>query len=460
MRRCLTVHAVPAATLAAPVRQRGSSRTGVALTATDRDAAAFPPAPFTIGSTLSLVATSAGFPATAENLLRSMQAITDAPPAPLDVDDLLGELLDRVREILEVDTAAVLLLDPSGQQLVATAASGLEDEIRQGTRLPVGKGFAGRVAAEQRPVIIENVGPGKVLNPLLLDKGLHSLLGVPLVAHGRPLGVLHVGTLTTRRFTDGDVELLQLAADHAATAVQSLATRAERAAARELQRSLLPAALPAIPGVEAAARYVPGAASVSGDWYDVFTLPSGELCVAMGDVAGHGLGAAVVMGRMRSALRAYALESDDPAEVLHRLDRKIEHFEPGAMATVLYALCHPALRWARVSVAGHLPLVLACPGRPAAPLDIAPDLPIGVDDTAARRSVTVQVPPGAVLCLYTDGLVERRNRSLDAGLSRLYESISAGPPETICATVMAALIGHDPVKDDVALLVLRRVPAN
>ena len=161
---------------------------------------------------------------------------------------------------------------------------------------------------------------------------------------------------------------------------------------REPQRGLLPSALPAIPGVESAARYVPGAASVSGDWYDVFTLPSGELCVAMGDVAGHGLRAAVVMGRMRSALRAYALESPDPAEVLHRLDRKIEHFEPGAMATVLYAVCHPALRWACVSAAGHLPPVLACPGQPAALLEIAPDLPIGVDDTAARSAVTVQAP--------------------------------------------------------------------
>ena len=198
--------------------------------------------------------------------------------------------------------------------------------------------------------------PANVLDPLLLDKGLRSRLGVPLVAHGSPLGVLHVGTLVPRRFADGEVELLQLAADRAATAVQSLATRAARAAGRELQRGLLPSALPAIPGVESAARYVPGAASVSGDWYDVFTLPSGELCVAMGDVAGHGLRAAVVMGRMRSALRAYALESPDPAEVLHRLDRKIEHFEPGAMATVLYAVCHPALRWACVSVRATCPL--------------------------------------------------------------------------------------------------------
>ncbi len=102
--------------------------------------------------------------------------------------------------------------------------------------------------------------------------------------------------------------------------------------------------LPGIPGAELSARYRPGKADVGGDWYDVFTLPSGEVGIVMGDVAGHGIAAAVVMGRMRSTLRAYALETDDPAEVLRRLDRKMQHFEPDATATVVYAVCEPAWR--------------------------------------------------------------------------------------------------------------------
>src|SRR5213076_2919679 len=138
-----------------------------------------------------------------------------------------------------------------------------------------------------------------------------------------------------RAFTGDDMDLLQLAADRAALAVQALTAKLDRAATRTLQLSLLPSALPAVGGLEMAARYVPGTGKVGGDWYDVFPLPSGGVCAVIGDVAGTGLQAAVIMGRIRSALRAYALEAADPADVLDRLDRKMRHFEPDAMATVL-----------------------------------------------------------------------------------------------------------------------------
>jgi serine phosphatase RsbU (regulator of sigma subunit) len=232
----------------------------------------------------------------------------------------------------------------------------------------------------------------------------------------------------------------------------------ERAAAGALQRSLVPAALPAIPGLDLAARYSPGAATVGGDWYDVFTLPTGELGVVMGDVAGHGLSAAVVMGRMRSSLRAYALESNDPAEVLDKLDRKMQHFEPGAIATVLYAVCHPKLEWARIASAGHWPPVLAVPDGPAAAVELPPGVLIGVDTDPRRTSTTVEIPPESLLCFYTDGLIERRDSSIDRNLRRLCESIKPGPAEAVCAAVMAALVGHDVVSDDVALLTVRRLP--
>jgi sigma-B regulation protein RsbU (phosphoserine phosphatase) len=395
---------------------------------------------------------------TAEVRLQQIQAITDAALSHMDDEDLLGEVLERVREILQVDTAVLLLLDTSGQRLVATAARGIEEEVRQSVQIPVGRGFAGRVAAERRPVMIENVGSANVLNPLLVQRGIRSLLGAPLLVGGDLLGVLHVGTLTTRRFTADEVELLQLAADRAALAAHSVRADSERAAARELQRSLVPSALPVIAQVEMAARYSPGAASVGGDWYDVFMLPSGELGVVMGDVAGQGLPAAVIMGRMRSALRAYALELDDPAEVLDKLDRKMQHFEPGVMATVLYAVCDPELKWVRIALAGHWPPVLAAPGGTAALLDIPPDILIGVDADPRRKTMRVEVPAGAVLCFYTDGLVERRDTMIETNLARLCESVVPGPPDTVCAAVMAALIGRETVCDDVALLTLRRTP--
>src|SRR5204863_5015805 len=115
------------------------------------------------------------------------------------------------------------------------------------------------------------------------------------------------------------------------------------AAAAALQRSLLPSPLPATAGAQMAVRYVPGEGTVGGDWYDVFTLPSGQLGVVIGDMTGSGLPAAVIMGRMRSALRAYALDTCDPAEVLARLVRKMQHFEPGAVATVAYVVFDPSL---------------------------------------------------------------------------------------------------------------------
>ena len=395
-------------------------------------------------------------PAPDADKLQGIQSVTDAALSYLGADDLLITLLSRVREILNADTAAVLLLDNSGRQLIAAAASGLEEEVSQGVRIPVGRGFAGRIAAERQPVILDHVDHGNVLNPLLLEKGIRSLVGVPLLVHGAVLGVLHVGTVHNRVFTADDAALLQLAADRAATAVQSLQSREDHAAAIALQRSLVPSALPAVRGVEIAARYVPGSGHVGGDWYDAFVLPSGELGLVVGDVAGSGLGAAVIMGRIRSALRAYALEFPDPADVLGKLDHKMQYFEEGeVMATVNYAVLDPDSGQLRISSAGHLPPVIAAPGQRGAMAQIAVDPPIGVTDAPVRQVTTLAVAPGAVLCLFTDGLVERRDEPIDDGITLLCETVTPGPPEGVCVLVMQALVGSQYPGDDIALLVLR-----
>jgi signal transduction histidine kinase len=153
-----------------------------------------------------------------ERLLR-IQSVTDAALAHLDLDELLGALLDRIAEALHSDTCAFLLLE-APDELIARAAKGIEEEVEQGVRIPVGQGFAGRIAAERRPVIIEDVDHADVLNPILRQKGIKSLLGVPLLVYGEVLGVLHVGSLTPRVFTRDDAELLQLAADRASLAIE------------------------------------------------------------------------------------------------------------------------------------------------------------------------------------------------------------------------------------------------
>ena len=399
----------------------------------------------------------AALPGWAEKL-RDIQSITDAALSALDPQALLEALVGRVKDALQADTAAVLLLDRPSGQLVATAASGLEEEVRQGVRIPLGRGFAGRIAAEDRPVILAEVDHTTVINPILLDKGIRSLMGAPLRAGGVVIGVLHVGTLTPRAFTSDDSALLQVAADRAALAVQAVNAQMDRAAAAALQHSLLPSDLPAVGGLELAARYVPGSGHVGGDWYDVFVLPSGEVCVVIGDVAGTGLKAAVIMGRMRSALRAYALQTTDPAEVLDRLDHKMRHFEPQAMATVLYAVFTPSLNQLNISCSGHLPPLIAVPGQPVVPVEVFRDLLIGVPGTAPRRTKTLTVPAGGLLCFYTDGLVERRDRPIDDGIARLSAALTATDPETGCALVMGGMADYVSHDDDVALLLLRRAP--
>ncbi|SDR89056.1 GAF domain-containing protein [Actinopolymorpha singaporensis] len=390
--------------------------------------------------------------------IRRVAAVTDEALAQLSVDDLLDELLERVRDLLKVDTAAVLLLDHSSQSLVATAAKGIEEEVRQGVRIPMRSGFAGRIAAERHPIILEHVDSTNVWNPLLWRKGIRSLLGVPMVTEGTVVGVLHVGTLSPRRFTDEDVKLLQLVATRAALATRARLSDADRAAAGTLQRSLLPYQLPTLPGLDVAARYVAGEGGVGGDWYDVFHLPSGALCLVVGDVIGRGLNAAVVMGRLRSDLRAYSLDTEDPATLLAKLDRNVHHFGPDTLATVVCAVIEPSLDVMSISVAGHLPPIMVGPDDEASVLDLKTDLAIGAVPDQVRHSNRITFEPGSVLCLYTDGLVERRDEPIDERIELLRRTISADRAETVCASVMYQLVGNQHVPDDIALLSIRRLP--
>ncbi len=156
----------------------------------------------------------------ARERLEQVQTVTDAALAYLELDELLAVLLPKVREILHADTCAVLLLDDETDELVARAAVGIEEEVEQGVRIPVGGGFAGRVAAERMPIVLPDVDHAHILNPILREKGLKSLLGVPLLVRGEAIGVLHVGALVHRDFGRRDIELLQLVAERVALAIE------------------------------------------------------------------------------------------------------------------------------------------------------------------------------------------------------------------------------------------------
>jgi serine phosphatase RsbU (regulator of sigma subunit) len=278
------------------------------------------------------------------------------------------------------------------------------------------------------------------------------------------MGVLHVGSLTERDFSDDDTVLLE---SLSATIGKRLSDKSKddaHLAALAFQRSLLPPAPPRIEGLDIAVRYLPAEGDFGGDWYDIFTLPNGKTGFVMGDVEGHGLRAAVVMGRLRSALRAYALDHDDPAEVLHRLDRKLCHFEGDITATVIYAVTEPPFESVRLSIAGHPAPLMARAGDPVGhEADITADVMLGVDPEATRESHDLVLDPGSAVVFYTDGLVERADTSRPDGewwserldlVRRAFRSEQDA--ETICSRITAAGLGDESVADDVAVIALRR----
>ena len=394
----------------------------------------------------------------ARTRLEALQRVTDAALAYLGEDELLQELLNRVAEIMHVDTVAILLLE--GDQLHARAAKGIEEEVEQGLRLPLGRGFAGRIAAERRPIFIPDVDHGDILNPLLREKGIRSLLGVPLLVEGRAIGVLHVGSLTPRVFSPDESELLQTAADRAALAIEQARLYEQRRVAEALQRQLLSARVPEASGLDVAARYLPAAGGrLGGDWYDVFQLAGGLVAVVVGDVVGHGLEPAAVMAQLRTAVRAYAADGHEPAEVVARVNHLMWHLGPLAMTTLVYIVLDPGTESLQIVNAGHPPQLIAAPGDEPRFLDAPRGVALGVTQTAIYEAGTAPLPTGSTVLLFTDGLVERRGESIDVGLERLRKLIagSTDDVEQLCTTVASGLVPEAPT-DDVAFVAVRVPP--
>jgi serine phosphatase RsbU (regulator of sigma subunit) len=362
------------------------------------------------------------------------------------------------------DTATLLLLDETGAVLEPAASAGLGRRWRGATHVPVGSGFAGRVAAGREPVVLNEVNEVSVLNPILRDYGLRRLLGVPVFGSEGLLGVLHAGWLRARTITTDETRRLEGAAAEIGRRLSESTQDDAHMAALALQRSLLPAAPPPIEGLDIAVRYLPAEGDLGGDWYDIFKLPSGEVGIVMGDVEGHGLRSAVAMGRLRSALRAYALDYDDPAEVLYRLDRKLCYFEGEVSATVMYAVIHPPFDLMTICNAGHPAPLIAQRGQPCADVaDVSAGLLLGLDPERQRHSEKVPLPPGTALAFYTDGLVERRQArgaAADPDVERLElvrrAFVAGDNAETACTRIIAGGLGDDSVEDDVALVVVRR----
>ena len=394
----------------------------------------------------------------ASESLQRLQAVTDVALSHLKLDALLDELIGRVRDMLGVDFAAIVLAD-SDTTFRVGATHGLPVDLGQ-LRMRVGEGFVGRVAAERRPIVLEQVHDEDVIPPLR-GSGMQSLLGVPLIVEGRVTGVMPLGSYTRRAFTPEEVRVTQLAADRMAVAIENARLyEREHRIAETLQRSLLPNVVPSVPGLTVAARYLPARAEaqVGGDWYDVVALASGGLALSIGDVAGHGIEAAALMGQLRNALRSAALEGEDAASAMTRVDRLLQSQRERAdsIATAVFARLNGDGVTLEMSSAGHPPPLVVRPDGTVDYIEKARSVPLGVPAPGGRQSASCKLEAGSLLILYTDGLVERRGESLTNGLDLLAAAAAAAgtDPELACDRVVEAMLGNEGPIDDVALLVV------
>ena len=291
---------------------------------------------------------------------------------------------------------------------------------------------------------------------------LHSAVVMPLAARGHVLGTLTLVRQREEDFGHTEFGLSEEIARRAGMALDNARLyERERLAAITLQRSLLPRALPTLPGAVCAARYAPGAAGteVGGDWYDVIPLSAETAVYVVGDVMGRGIAAAAIMGQLRSAVRAYSLDEHSPAEIIQRVDRMVNTLDDPPITTCVVARYNGITRELQIATAGHLPPVLVHPGGAAEIISLAPGLPLGVGGAKfSEAAMTLEI--GANLLLFTDGLVENPDQSVDEGLARLAEAATnavreRSSVEQIADAVLKRMRRDDEQDDDdTALLIL------
>jgi serine phosphatase RsbU (regulator of sigma subunit)/anti-sigma regulatory factor (Ser/Thr protein kinase) len=396
----------------------------------------------------------------AQEWLQHIQEILEIGLSHDSLDELLEDLLARVREVMATDNATILLFDESGSELRARSSVGPDRSAFEDVAVPVGQGLVGRLVTTGKPLVVEDVASSPIAMPHL-KRAAQSFVGVPLFTKEGVIGVLQLTTKRARRFREDEVELLEAVAARAALAIERTSLyEHEHQIAETLQRSMLPQAMPRIAGLEIEARYVPGSAGVAvgGDWYDALELPDGRIGIAVGDIVGKGLRAATEMMQLRNAFRAYALERLEPAELLERMNGLVERQGGGQFSTLVYAIYDPRQGSVSFACAGHPPPLVRDAEGAVTFLEGGRSLPLGVAPEARCEQAEADVPTGATLLLYTDGLFERRDSGVGEDLSRLAHYVQEGPAEL--GPLVDALVsetGLDAARDDIALVALRPI---
>jgi serine phosphatase RsbU (regulator of sigma subunit) len=317
-----------------------------------------------------------------------------------------------------------------------------------------GKPVLARNRAEVRQVVYP---PGHM--EALLARGVHTVMAVPLIARGVTLGVAAFSRAENPEpYDEADVRLASDLASRAAVCIDNarLYTR-EHTTAITLQRSLLPRDVPQVAGLQIAHRYQPASqtAEVGGDWFDVIPLNTGQVALVVGDVTGHSIHAAALMGQLRTTTAALARLGCPPEEIMAQLSGVVAEHGEETGATCLYAQYDPASRRCCLTSAGHLPPALRHPGGTVEYLDVPGGVMLGVGPSR-YPAVDTELSPGSVLALYTDGLIEHPGQDITTGMTRLARTLAASPApslEHLCDSVLAGLGAG--ARDDIALLLAR-----
>ena len=396
--------------------------------------------------------------------VRTLQILSDAALSHLEMHGLTSELVERTATLFQADAACVLLRDENAPGLGVHATRGRLPVPVEG-RVMLGEGTFGRLALERRPRMLvgDEVPGGEEAAAASAEDGetIVSVMAVPLVASDELLGLLVLGAAAEDRFDAGDLELLTLAADRMAIAIDHVQRFAHgRQLVETLQRSLLPDRLPHHPRLELAARYLPSglAPQIGGDWYDALELDRDRTAVMIGDVVGHGVRAATTMSELRNALRAFAVEGHGPGAALHQLDRVVHAtFGPGMIATVLFLIIDASKGIVTISRAGHPPPALRSASGEIRFLETGGTLPLGIDDRVSADEAEYPLHPGDTLLLFTDGLVERRRESINTGFDRLRDAFRHAPTdvEALCDHVLEQTVTEQASHDDIAVLAVR-----
>ncbi|MCX4724099.1 SpoIIE family protein phosphatase [Streptomyces sp. NPDC090052] len=345
--------------------------------------------------------------------------------------------------------------EPLAAQLCEVASGGALAEVLRGVRPVFGDSAAARAA------LPELLGPDRTV-----PNGHRTILA-PLRGRRRVIGAaVFVRRPDRSTFEPNDLLVAAQLATHTALGIDKAVLYGREAyIADELQRTMLPDSLPQPTGVKLASRYLPAAetARVGGDWYDAIPLPGSRVALVVGDVMGHSMTSAAIMGQLRTTAQTLAQLDLPPAEVLHHLDEQAQRLGSDRMATCLYAVYDPVAHRITIANAGHPPPVLLHLGGRAEVLVVPPGAPIGVGGVDFE-AVELDAPAGATLLLYTDGLVESRLRDVWTGIEQLRERLAAtaeltgpdhSPPlEALCDDVLD-MLGPGDRDDDIALLAAR-----